>query len=1204
MSRFIRLIVITLVSVLLLSANPLAFAQDQNDDLARSIVDLKQQLENDATLVESVKNEITAQIQSAESNVSKIEEFKRRIAADQEATSTAASRSAAYLAEFEKLQKATPVPPNAELPLADIENEVTTLKTKVEKLTAEIQQNEQETTRRTARRQELRLLSDAVDKRLAEIQVKLQALPATDSSLSAQASRIGLLTSQKLTELEKSSLTTEQTRYDVGDTEKVLRNQRDLFNTQLAQGQVRLAALEELQAVKRQQMAKQTADEAEKTQAEIRRQNPLLVSSYEINTNLAKRDQAIVARALEAKTKLDAVNEQLEKVQQQFRDTDRRIKTIGLTGSVGALLRKRKSELPSVSHCLSDAELIKAEMNDVQYEIFDVDQQRDELMPALIHTEIESAYGPQEKLVLDGLAKPIDDLIVSRKEKLDAVRVSLDRLFEDRLREIEYKNRVLVKQTTEFREYINERILWIRSNELLFSKIEIDSTDAMVFKLSSWTDALKRIWQTIVESPVVSGLSAFVILVLLMFKPRLRREVDKLGQIASRGSCDSFWPTARAFVLTLVIAIAVPLIPLVLGFGLSRASISDNPLFNALGSSLLTVAWFAIPFEILRRICRRKGLGNEHFDWPDSSIAKLRKNLGQLVIPGSVFVFFIALLRNLDQTHRVDLIERSLFVVAMLGFAYFAWRTFSPKHGIFDEYLKANERSWANQTSALWFGIIVALPISLAVLAIWGFYYTAIHLADRAFMTFVFAVVLETIRELLKRMILVQRRHVHIQAARRKRESQLQARRELQNAQSESDNPSLIETITELGDNQLDIDENAKQANKLISLSMVLVWAIGLWMIWTDVMPALKALDNYTLWPTDVESVTDSLASETAPSSATLTTPTPVAGAPAVTPTATSHGSPPPASSAATTTSTENSVSTPPTRITVRNLLVFLVISTVTLISARNLPSALEMLLLDHLPFDRSFRYAIKALISYGIVLVGLIFAFRALSIGWNNVQWLATALTFGLAFGLQEIFANFVAGIILMFERPIRIGDWVTVDDFTGAVTKIRTRATTIVNWDRKEYVIPNKDFITGRLINWTLSDAINRVVINVGVAYGSDVEKAKSILLDVCNQHPRTVDDPAPSVVFEAFGDSSLNLVCRAFLDEIECRPKVIDELHTQINTAFNEAGVVIAFPQRDLHISSIDQRVTESIRGVKRIQSAESPTSGDIDANPETV
>ena len=191
-------------------------------------------------------------------------------------------------------------------------------------------------------------------------------------------------------------------------------------------------------------------------------------------------------------------------------------------------------------------------------------------------------------------------------------------------------------------------------------------------------------------------------------------------------------------------------------------------------------------------------------------------------------------------------------------------------------------------------------------------------------------------------------------------------------------------------------------------------------------------------------------------------------------------------------------------------------------------------------------------------------------------MQWLATALTFGLAFGLQEIFANFVAGLILLFERPIRVGDVVTVDDISGVVSRIRIRATTITNWDRKEYVIPNKEFITGRMLNWTLSDKTNRIVINVGVAYGSDVQEVKRLLLKTCNDHPLILDDPPTLVTFEGFGDNSLSLVVRTFLPDLSNRLPVIDELHTAIDTAFRRAGIEIAFPQCDLHLKSVSQDI----------------------------
>ena len=110
-----------------------------------------------------------------------------------------------------------------------------------------------------------------------------------------------------------------------------------------------------------------------------------------------------------------------------------------------------------------------------------------------------------------------------------------------------------------------------------------------------------------------------------------------------------------------------------------------------------------------------------------------------------------------------------------------------------------------------------------------------------------------------------------------------------------------------------------------------------------------------------------------------------------------------------------------------------------------------------------------------------------------DKLQWLAAGLTVGLGFGLQEIFANFVSGLIILFERPIRIGDTITIGTFSGSVSKIRIRATTITDFDRKEVIIPNKAFVTERLINWSLSDTITRVLIKVGVAYGSDLDKVK---------------------------------------------------------------------------------------------------------------
>ena len=180
-------------------------------------------------------------------------------------------------------------------------------------------------------------------------------------------------------------------------------------------------------------------------------------------------------------------------------------------------------------------------------------------------------------------------------------------------------------------------------------------------------------------------------------------------------------------------------------------------------------------------------------------------------------------------------------------------------------------------------------------------------------------------------------------------------------------------------------------------------------------------------------------------------------------------------------------------------------------------------------------------------------------------------ALGVGIGFGLQEIVANFISGLIILFERPIRVGDIVTIGDKDGAITKIRIRATTLRDWDGKELLVPNKEFITGRLLNWTLSDQQTRLVIPVGIAYGSNVELALRTLTDVVAGHPTVLKDPAPSVLFLGFGDNSLNMVARCWVSSIDDRMPTTSSLHAKIDAAFNEAGIVIAFPQRDVHLNT---------------------------------
>lgn len=260
--------------------------------------------------------------------------------------------------------------------------------------------------------------------------------------------------------------------------------------------------------------------------------------------------------------------------------------------------------------------------------------------------------------------------------------------------------------------------------------------------------------------------------------------------------------------------------------------------------------------------------------------------------------------------------------------------------------------------------------------------------------------------------------------------------------------------------------------------------------------------------------------------------------------------------------------------LTLLGLIKAILIVIVTVILVRILPGLLELTFLRATTIDSGTRHAIYTLGQYAVISLGFVMVTNAVNMDWAKLGWIAAGLSVGLGFGLQEVVANFVCGLILLFERPIRVGDVVTINGTTGTVTRINIRATTIMNWDRQDFVVPNKNLITGTILNWTLTASVNRIVVSVGVAYGTDTEKAQQILLDVANEHPRILDDPAPFTSFEQFGDSSLNLVLFAYLPDLDYRIKTITDMHTTINKRFAAAGIEIAFPQRDVHLRSAEE------------------------------
>ena len=258
------------------------------------------------------------------------------------------------------------------------------------------------------------------------------------------------------------------------------------------------------------------------------------------------------------------------------------------------------------------------------------------------------------------------------------------------------------------------------------------------------------------------------------------------------------------------------------------------------------------------------------------------------------------------------------------------------------------------------------------------------------------------------------------------------------------------------------------------------------------------------------------------------------------------------------------------TSITLATLVLALFIGFITFLAARHVPQLLALVLRSRKSINPGSRYAIVKLLEYLIISIGVLSFLSTLGLRWDRLQWLVAALGVGIGFGLQEIIANFISGLLILFEKPIRVGDVITVGESSGQVIQIQIRATTIRDFDGKELLVPNKEFVTGRLLNWTLSNTDIRMSLEVGIAYGSDVRKAVAILEGILANHALILDKPEPDVLFREFGDNSLKLIARYFFSDIEQRGYLLSDLHMKINDAFNEAGIVIAFPQIDVHMN----------------------------------
>jgi small-conductance mechanosensitive channel len=259
------------------------------------------------------------------------------------------------------------------------------------------------------------------------------------------------------------------------------------------------------------------------------------------------------------------------------------------------------------------------------------------------------------------------------------------------------------------------------------------------------------------------------------------------------------------------------------------------------------------------------------------------------------------------------------------------------------------------------------------------------------------------------------------------------------------------------------------------------------------------------------------------------------------------------------------------TPITLTSLVVFLVIFFSVVVFSKLITRMLAKRILVKLHVRESTAYTIQRLTHYIIVIIGAIIAFQFIGINLSGLAVIVGLLSVGIGFGLQNVTSNFIAGLILLFEKPIEIGDRVTVGDTEGDVLEINMRSTTIRSLNNISIIVPNSEFISQRVTNWSHGDPKLRLDVDVGVSYGSDLDTVIRCLEEVAAENRSLLKDPPPEVMHLGFGDSAWNMQLRCWIKEPKGHWRVLSELNCSIVKKFRENGVEIPFPQRDLHVRS---------------------------------
>jgi len=993
----------------------------------------------------------------------------------------------------------------SQIPLNDIEQRLDTTQAQIATLKTELSEFEATLRAMAARPTAARQEQSIERQRLDELASARAAGSLDEDPVVAEARRTSLAAERQARAAKINLL--EQELISLPARQTLAAASRDLAAAKLERLEQQVPMLEARINELRQSDALRKQEQAEQVTRQLTGKHPLLEEYAKATAELRQKQTALTRATEDEQAAQAAINGEIARIRESTAAAQQ-ILEIGSVGEeLGGFLREIRAQLPLFSALRARIHDRDQAIVQARLQRLTVDKSKRMLADQGLAERLLEKVEPQAR---SELTPTLQKLIAARADALARLSEAYT-LRIDQLAKINAAERELLNQAVQINALLNERLLWLPSSAPLGSAWleQLRTSAAWLTQVDAWMSAGRTLGRRIATAPVLSLVVFGLFGALWLFRRRLRGQLETIAEAIRRPITDGYLLTPRALLITALISLHWPLLLGYMGWLLIRPP-EVSEFAAGVGNGLLAAAFVFLILRFLQLLCLTNGLFSAHFDWSGRACQVLGRDLRWLLLIATPVAFLMGMIEvSKSQIYR-DGAGRLAFLVGSIAVAVFAMRVLSPRKGIFAEKLVRDSALWLAR--GLWYPLLWVGPLALAAISISGYYDSASTLQACLLMSVAIGVLGLLAYGVAMRQLLVARRRLEMQRAHERREKARAAAAARETVEATGDAaPQVMETP------EVDVASISQQTRTLLRMLTLIGLTIGLWLVWRQLLPALGVLDDVALW---TQTITTDAGTRIVP-------------------------------------------------VTFANVALALAVAAMTFVAARNLPGLLEITLLQRLSIEAGTRYAVTAISRYVIIAVGLLVAFNRLGADWSQMQWIIAALGVGVGFGLQEIVANFVSGLIILFERPVRVGDTVTIGDLSGTVSRIQIRATSITDWDNREILVPNKALITDKVMNWTLSDPVTRLLVPVGIAYGSDTVLAQKVMLDAVKANPLVLCVPPPTVFFLGFGDSSLNYEVRAFVAQPAHRLPVLHDLHVAIEQVLREHGIAIPFPQRDLHL-----------------------------------